>query len=236
MNYIGIDGCKSGWFYIGLHNSLQYDFGITKSVNELETPIQQSIVSLIDIPIGLREKGSSERECDKLARGLLRLRRSSVFPAPSRLALQYSDYKKASMVNYEATGRKLSKQSWWLSKKINEVDNFLENSENRGKIRETHPEICFWALNNQSEMNISKKIKGGLELRLNILSKYYSKSWEIYTQGVHKFKRNQVARDDIVDALAIAISASFYPAIESLPQFPEKDARGIPMEIVIPKL
>ena len=60
MNYIGIDGCKSGWFYIGLHNPLQYDFGITESVNELETPIQQSIVALIDIPIGLREKGSSD--------------------------------------------------------------------------------------------------------------------------------------------------------------------------------
>ncbi len=236
MNYIGIDGCKSGWFYVGLYDTSQYDFGITESINELETVIRQSIIALIDIPIGLREQEKTERECDKLARGLLRLRRSSVFPVPSRLALQYSDYQKASMVNHEATGRKLSKQSWWLSKKINEVDNFLENNENRGKIREAHPEICFWALNNQSEINISKKRKGGLELRLKILSEHYSKSWEIYSQVVNRFKRNQVARDDIVDALAIAISASFYPAIESLPQYPERDSRGKPMEIVIPKL
>ena len=58
---------------------------------------------LIDIPIGLLDKGPDERSCDKAARKLLGKRASSVFPAPARQALDASDYQAALAVNREST-------------------------------------------------------------------------------------------------------------------------------------
>jgi len=50
-------------------------------------------------------------------------------------------------VNFELTGKKLSRQAWGIIKKIREVDSFLRNHhEYAGRIRESHPEICFYKI------------------------------------------------------------------------------------------
>jgi predicted RNase H-like nuclease len=50
-----------------------------------------------------------------LARTVLKKRASSVFPIPCRKALQASEYKDASNINYQESGKKLSLQSWNIS-------------------------------------------------------------------------------------------------------------------------
>jgi len=47
------------------------------------------------------------------------------------------------------------------------------------------------------------------------------------------FKRKELARDDILDAMALALTASFPPGtLCTVPENPEKDNKGLPMEIV----
>ncbi|MEQ9563370.1 MAG: hypothetical protein RLN69_12685, partial [Woeseiaceae bacterium] len=44
--------------------------------------------------------------------------------------------------------------------------------------------------------------------------------------------RKDLAKDDILDALVGAVTASFYPSLEVLPHDPVKDDEGVPMEMV----
>jgi len=90
MKYIGVDGCKIGWFFVAGNDNDEWKFGTVNNIKELSPKIKKSEITLIDIPIGLREKEPQERLCDLSARKLIGKRRSSVFPAPSRLAIKCS--------------------------------------------------------------------------------------------------------------------------------------------------
>ncbi|MFW6244766.1 MAG: DUF429 domain-containing protein, partial [Fibrobacterota bacterium] len=53
--------------------------------------------------------------------------------------------------------------------------------------------------------------------------------------SMNRFRRKDVARDDILDALVLAVSALNGPAkLSSLPKRPEYDSSGLRMEIVLP--
>lgn len=236
MQYIGIDGCKIGWFYVAQNDSDGWEIGIVNNISELSQKIQISKQTLIDIPIGLREKEKHERQCDKAARKILGQRRSSVFPAPSRLAINCSHYEEGSNVNFQATGRRLTKQSWAIVSKINEIDLFLRNTGLSSKVREIHPEVCFWALNGRKEMSHAKKEAEGIRQRIELLSKFCSQTENIFQNALGRYQRNEVARDDIVDAIAGVVTARFFNKIETLPPIPEIDAQGLPMEMVYPKI
>ena len=157
MKYYGVDGCRYRWIYIGIDENDQYEFGVVTLFQELQQITNSASLILVDIPIGLREENPRERLCDLKARKVLGNRRSSVFPPPSRLALGYDNYLEASELNFQNTGRRLSKQSFAISKKIQEVDKFLTSTGLQSKYREMHPEICFWALNNYQPMGYNKK-------------------------------------------------------------------------------
>ncbi|NJO70908.1 MAG: DUF429 domain-containing protein [Oscillatoriales cyanobacterium RM1_1_9] len=120
--------------------------------------------------------------------------------------------------------------------KIREVDEWLQSSLAPGIIRECHPEICFWALNHQTVVNSRKKTETGIEERLEILSHYCQNARTIVTEAQSRYRRKDLAVDDIVDALACAVGATFYPALKTLPDQPERDQIGLPMEIVYPDL
>lgn len=236
MKYLGIDGCKAGWFYVGINENDQYRFGIVSAFNEILQIVDQSVQVLVDIPIGLRERDLKERLCDLEARKILGNRKSSVFPPPSRPALAFSDYKQASQINFQYTGRKLSQQSFAISKKIKEVDDLIINTKMQGKIREMHPEVCFWALNNYQSMNFNKKKVDGLEERKRILKKYFSITNNLIEEARSNYLKKDLATDDILDALIGAVSARFYKNLRQLPDHPEKDAKGLKMEIVYPAI
>ncbi len=232
MQYIGVDGCKFGWFYVALDNESGWKVGVVDNINELLSLISVSEATLIDIPIGLRGTEKNERLCDLSARKALGKRRSSVFPAPCRRAVYCTDYKQASDTNYMDTGRKLSKQSWGITSKIKEVDAFLRKNPQLNNVYEMHPELCFWALNNKKEMTYSKKKLEGFEERVNTLTTYYCQSSAIIDKSLTNYRRKDVAKDDVLDALVGAVTARNRQPLKTMPATPEFDIEGIKMGIV----
>lgn len=231
MAYSGIDGCKAGWFYIELGNSNHFQFNIVKTISELHDKISASELSLIDIPIGLIEGKQTYRSCDQAARKLLSKRKSSIFPAPCRQAIYSDNYEEASQTNFEVTGKKLSKQSWFISNKIKEVDSYLKDNNNAINLREAHPELCFMGLNNGKEMQFNKKTEKGINERLSLLQKHLPISEKIYYSALNQFLRKDLARDDILDAMVLAYAASKSKSLVSLPKKSEFDNLGLRMEI-----
>lgn len=235
MNFIGIDGCKDGWFCITLDENCDWTYRIISDTNSLADYVSNASSVLIDIPIGLLDSGPDERHCDTAARQLLtKPRSSSVFPAPARQSLLANDYQEAHVINLETTGRGLSKQTWAIVPKIREIDNFLlSNSDLQGIIHECHPELCFWALNDKSSMQYNKKKKEGKRERLSVLEKYFTQCYELFEQASSEFLRRQVAHDDIIDAMICAVTAKYgYKNYKTVPTSPIKDTSGVPMEMV----
>lgn len=236
MKYIGVDGCKKGWFFVSLDDNENWNIEILSEISGLSQLITESELILVDIPIGLREDDKNERLCDLEARKVLKQRRSSVFPAPSRLAINCNSYPEGSQVNYEHTARKLSQQSWAIAKKIRQMDEFLSEVETPKKVREFHPEVGFWALNKYVAMQHNKKSQEGFNERLALLSNYCGYVKDIVEAAKQKYHRKEVARDDIIDALVGVVTAKFHPSLGTLPEKPERDSRGLSMEIVYVKL
>jgi predicted RNase H-like nuclease len=233
MKYIGVDGCKKGWFYVSLDSSDNYEIDVISDIQSLIDKFHAECLILVDIPIGLRHDGKSERLCDKEARKILGNRRSSVFPVPCRKAVFESNYEEASRINHTLTGRYLSKQSWFISLKIRQVDELLAYSLNRKLIREIHPEICFWSLDGRRSMDYSKRTPEGFYERLEVIQKIYGKCDGLIDNALRKYKKSEVSKDDILDALVAAVTAKCgFKALKTIPETPEHDETGLPMEIV----
>ncbi len=193
MKFIGIDGCKIGWFLVGINDDGSGSFGVLESINELSEYLANAKSVLLDIPIGLRNEHAKERVCDKQARKLLGSGRgSSVFPAPSRCALNSDSYSTASDQNFRCTGRRLSQQTYAIIPKIKEVDEFMLK-ERPEQIHEMHPEVCFWAMNDGHSMKHNKKTREGFEERLTIMERFYPQARNIVELALAKYLRKDVA-------------------------------------------
>ena len=83
-------------------------------------------------------------------------------------------------------------------------------------------------------MGCSKKKGCGIVERIRVLTEVEPRTKEIFNEGCHMFPRRCVARDDILDALAAAVTAyRGYPdALQTLPEIPPNDDRDLPMEMV----
>ena len=232
MNFVGVDGCPKGWFAVSIHEIDHYELNIFDHIETLWQEFKKSALILVDIPIGLPHWRS--RLCDVEARKLLGKRGSSVFPAPSREAIQQPDYENACKVNQKILGKKLSLQTWSICPKIKQVDDVMNRNEQARKlIRESHPEICFWALAGGRVMINNKKTEAGFEERLSLLKNVNMNTEQVVNEAMQTFRRKDVARDDILDALALAITAaSPSETIMTIPENPELDVKGLQMEIV----
>ena len=168
MKYIGVDGCKIGWFYTVIDHENQWEIGVSENIKKLWETHKDASLILIDIPIGLPFK--EPRACDLEARKLLgKGKTSTVFPPPCRESLAAKNHEEACEINKKVLGKKISLQAYHISKKIKEVDDFLlANPQARQKIWETHPEICFWALAGGRAMKFPKKKKYGFDERLYV--------------------------------------------------------------------
>lgn len=231
---VGVDGCKAGWFYFR-RDQASISFGVASDLEELTSVLPKSSRIFIDIPIGLIDSGSDERACDKAARNALgRPRGSSVFPAPAYPVLKAAEYRDAKELSVIAIGKKLSKQAFNIINKIREVNTFLLSGQNSGyTIREIHPELCFWGLNKRQAMKHSKKCSAGFEERLSLLENHLPNGRDLTNRALIKFKRSEVAKDDILDALVgMVVASTFDNKLKTLPASPKLDSRGIPMEIV----
>jgi predicted RNase H-like nuclease len=156
-----------------------------------------------------------------------------VFPTPCRQAISAKTYEEASNINKQMTGRRLPLQTWNIIPKIREVDILLSNDESaRSRVREIHPEICFWALAGHP-MKHSKKTQKGFSERMQVLESVYPHTNDIIDHTLSTYRRNKVARDDILDALSAAVTAMVgIQKLISIPKALEFDSQGLRMEMV----
>ena len=230
---IGVDGCPAGWFFVALEPSGASRCGIVRTLDELVRNTREPALVLVDIPIGLPD-GSGGRECDREARRVIGPRRSSVFSAPARAVLDATGYEDAKRRSRTAAGGGLNKQAFAIVPKCREVDELLRaDAGARRIVRETHPEVCFWALAGRKPMKHGKKTEEGWKERIAVLNRLRPASGQEIEGMLGRFRRREVARDDAVDAMAAAVTASAdAAALRTLPSEPPTDSVGLPMEMV----
>mgnify|MGYP000184531826 CR=1 FL=1 len=83
----GVDGCRAGWFYVALDERGVFRHGLVGRFEEVVDALRHAGLVLVDIPIGLPGAGRPARDCDVAARRAISPRGSTIFPAPSRAAL-----------------------------------------------------------------------------------------------------------------------------------------------------
>lgn len=228
----GVDGCKGGWFVVlwDGHSTWREEFCPTF---ECVVKVQPSPhITAVDIPIGLLENGCrGGRVCERVARSLLGWpRRNSVFSAPGRKALSASSYREARILN-EPAG--LTKQSYALFPKLRQVDQVMTPNLQK-RIKETHPELCFYAANDGSALRNSKRSRFGQVERIKILQRRLGKAWGVwYAEMLQRYQRNQVGVDDILDASIAAWTAHRILQGEAarIPPSPPTDKKGLAMEM-----
>ncbi len=237
----GVDGCKAGWFVAIASLTKQNDIAapceltlrnvfIADSFSEVLSKTIDCVLVCIDIPIGL-SSGHKPRECDVAARKLLGKRASSVFPAPIRPCLSATDYVTACKISFDHTGKKLSKQSFALLKKIRQVDDLM-TAALQCRVREIHPEVSFWALNGKQPMPQNKKTAAGQAQRRRLLQEIFADMDSVLAQAPAR----GCVMDDALDALAAAWTAgrAVLGKAKTLPEQPELDSKGLKMEILCP--
>jgi len=231
MRVIGIDGCKAGWVCIALEAG-RAEHWVSRRFEDVMIREPAVDLILIDIPVGLLEEGTEHRAPDAAARKLLGKRRSSVFTSPARPVLYASDYPEANELSRRLTGRGLAKQSWAIIPKIREVDEALrERFVWRGRVREVHPEVCFWGFAGGRPMRYYKKTDEGFRERFELLSARFPGAEQLLAPMV-LWEGNTIARDDAVDALAAALTGVDPGALRTIPDDPQVDAYGLAMEMV----
>jgi predicted RNase H-like nuclease len=229
---LGVDGCRGGWCVVAIE---------THTLEILEacvSPTFDSVLALpsevigVDIPIGLLDR-PGQRACDVEARRLLgRRRASSVFPAPCRRALYFTDYRTASDANFQSTGRRLSKQSFNITPKIRQMDDRPDSLMQR--MVEVHPELCFWALNGGAPLASKKdRVVGRIE-RWEILRRLLPTLSELPPRSSELPEGCEP--DDYIDALVCAWTAVCVARgkAQRIPAQPEFDGRGMRMEMWFP--
>jgi predicted RNase H-like nuclease len=118
--------------------------------------------------------------------------------------------------------------------KIREVDALLsKNKSAKLVIREIHPEICFWALSGGHPMQYSKKKQEGFFERERILQSICPLTEKIVGHALTTYLHKKVARDDVLDALAAAVTAKIgFNRFLTIPEIPPVDSKGLCMEMV----
>lgn len=238
--FVGVDGCHGGWFSVGFDHHGDYEVKVSETLRDLLVHYGGARLILVDIPIGLPEGGEG-RDCDRYARKLLgRPRGSSIFPTPTRQTAEQAlrapgDYMAAAVTEREVAEKGISRQAFAIAPKIAEVDEVMaaRGTSVTPLFREVHPELCFWAVNNQQPMEFPKTKPGGVAERLRVLQMIEPRAQEIYGEALSGFRRRIAAKDDILDALVAAVTAyRGHGRLQTVPRLPPKDARGLSMEMV----
>lgn len=241
--FIGVDGCKAGWFavFLAVNNDKNCTWKVKlfpvfsfliKFIKDVYP--QSDFLILIDIPIGLKTGGTGERLSDIEARKILKTRKSSIFPVPCREAVYAESYEEACKINKELSGKGISKQAWNIVPKIRDVDSFLlENEILREKVKEVAPEICFQSFTG-FPIKYSKKSSEGFLERVKALRTVCLFTDEIIETALTEYRRKEVTKDDILDALAAAITAKTGSenGFEHVPFEPEIDSAGLKIQMV----
>ncbi len=228
----GIDGCKAGWLVV-CETPLPgpWTWFVAPNFDEVARRLRDFDAVGVDMPLGIPNAGA--RECETLARRILSpARTASVFSAPIRPILGLDDYREACNVREAIEGKRMSKQSFYIMEKIEQVDTVVRTRPEFGaKLYEVHPEVSFTALGGGEPMQHSKRDQAGFDERMAHLSDVFPEA--ILREALDAFPRGKVARDDVLDAFAVLWSAKriALSTAERLPAEPAYDPRGIDMAI-----
>ena len=232
---IGVDGCKGGWVAAVIE---QRELRIEKygNINELIAQYPKFDNMLIDMVIGLpADPKQYDNRPDSTARRLIAPRTSTIFAVPSRQAV-YEETEEAQIKsNRSALGKGLAKQTMAIIPKMRELDVFFsENGKYKNVIKESHPEVCFARLNGAVVMT-KKSEMHGLTERVQILLQFFS-NLSVDSISV-RAKELHCNRDDIVDAVCLAVTANLdlQGDSEVIPKDVMVDNHGLKMQMVIPR-
>lgn len=240
--YLGIDGAPDGWLAVA-YDDTTIEAELYDDITAVWAAYEdRAEVVLIDVPIGLRETDGRPRPCDAAARDRLSPHRhASVFSVPIRAAVHESEYAAGKAIQEAHTDRSIGVQTWQITDLIAEVDAFLRATPDAvGRVRESHPEVCFWALNGKEPTAYSKTGQPAAAVweRIGILETVDPAAVQL-TRAISTDLDAEVGTDDVLDALVLAVSASQPTgALRTLPErWPAADPgdpTGLPMEIVYP--
>lgn len=232
--FIGIDGCRSGWLAAVIESSGALSFSLHATILDLLNTYPHASKYWIDMPMGLSE-GNVLRDVENPARELLKPNRTStIFTPPCRSAVYADTYEEAKILNKQRTGKSISIQAWNLVPKIRELDQLLlERPSLAERFYESHPEIGFRQLNTGQLLQSRKASQVGFEERMAILQSYLPKAEHMVQNFLQDLPRSQVKADDVCDALCLALSAlqAEEKGVFVISGTRPADARGIPMRI-----
>lgn len=231
--FIGVDGCKGGWI-AAISDPDGLRFEKHSSIEELVRGHSDFSECLIDMVIGLQEKKEDVRP-DSFARHIINRRASTIFPAPCRQAVYADTVAQKYDLNQQILGKKFTPLTLGIMPKMRELDEFLNRYPMyKNVLKESHPEVCFSRLFGATVMT-RKSTAEGIGQRIDILSRYVPMDQKYLREKAKEFKCNM---DDLLDASCLAVTAALVQAgkWESIPAEPMKDARGLLMQMIIPKV
>lgn len=128
----------------------------------------------------------------------------------------------------------MSKQALGICAKVAEVDSLLlGDASARGRVREIHPEVCFWAMNGQRPIDAAKSTSAGVEARLAVLTRRLPRARALVEATLSAHPRTKVQADDVLDALAAYVTAQApLDKLRALRGNPERDQENLPMEML----
>jgi predicted RNase H-like nuclease len=255
---VGVDATPDGWVAVRMRDH-EYrrvdryadDDAAVSAFRDLWTEHADADVILVDAPIGLPDDMAA-RAPEREARDRLGARSRSVFNVPIRPILDVEPYADANALqkDREQDGRGLTKQTYNIVPRIREVDELLGASDvdaTQDVVRESHPEVCFWALNDEIPMAYSKTGQPAAAHweRVGVLASVHANDpvhadEDAFHDALATAGREllgwdapALSNDDLLDAFALAVTGSTLTgSLRTLPDEPVTDDRGRRMEMV----
>ena len=222
MAVLGVDGCPGGWVAARVDEA-----GLTWHTGDFAALLRlDATVVAVDIPIGLPPDGR-RRAADLEAREALGPQRSSVFFAPPRVVLEAVDQPDATRLSRGAGSTGVSIQLFHILGKVAEVDALLQADPSAAaRVVEVHPEVSLRELGGLRVLP-PKRRADGRAARLEVLRRW------LPDLALPRPLPGRAAVDDCLDAVAAAWSAQRWQSGQAQVLGDERDARGVPMRIVV---
>lgn len=250
---VGVDATPDGWVAVRYHDRDYHsvhrypdDAGDESSAFEaLWQEHSDADCLLVDVPIGLPSDDPA-RKPEVEARKHLDNRQSSVFNVPIRDILNEDEYASANQTQKDVADKGLMQQTFNITHRIREVDSHLRDDDvgdaTQDRVREAHPEVCFWALNDDDQdMRFSKSSQPAAAHweRVGVLATAHDDPDAFHDaladagNALLDWDDPQLSNDDLLDAFALAVTASpLTDEFETLPDDPDADSEGLDMEMV----
>ncbi len=230
----GVDGCPGGWLCVSLDTtSNRFEVNIFRMATELLAHDPFIEIMAVDMPIGLPASG--RRRCDEEARTLLQNRHPCVQNAPIRPALYAPSRLAASAITQSRADREVGAHEWSLYPKIINLDLAITPLHQRWCF-EIHPEVSFYAWNNNTPLPDAKNTDAGRQSREDLIAQMWPNARPTVVNSLEQ--RNDVnghdyEGDDINDAFAALWTAQriLNQQAQRIPATPLIDDRGLRMEM-----